>query len=78
MGEGLFQSGQHQRRIPALRLAHEKMDVLRHDHVTDDDKLMALADLLQHFEEEIAGAGCAEKRTALIATCGNEVGVSSA
>jgi hypothetical protein len=54
------------------------MDVLRHDHVTDDDKLMALADLLQHFEEEIAGAGCAEKRTALIATCGNEVGVSSA
>ena len=78
MGEGLFQSGQHQRRIPALRLAHEKMDVLRHDHVTDNDKLMALAHLLQHFEKEIARVGCAEEGTALITTCGNKVGVSSA
>ena len=49
MGEGLFQSGQHQRRISALRLAKdkEKMDMLRHHYITDNDKLMALADLLQ-------------------------------
>jgi hypothetical protein len=52
--------------------------MLRHDYVTDYYKLMALAYLLQYFEEEIARAGCAEKGTALIATCGYKVGVSSA
>jgi hypothetical protein len=49
MGEGLFQSGQYQRRIPALRLAKQKMDMLRHHYITDNDKLMALADLLHDF-----------------------------
>lgn len=78
MGEGLFQGGQHQRRISALWLAKEKMGMLRHDHVTDNYKLMALADLLHDLEKEVAGAGCAEKGTALIATCGNKVGVASA
>src|ERR1700683_1276071 len=78
MGEGLFQSGQHQRRISALRLREEKMDMLRHDYVTDDYKLMALADLLHNFEEEIARAGRPEKGPALITTCGSKVGVSSA
>jgi hypothetical protein len=48
------------------------MDMLRHDHVTDDYKLVALADMLHNFEEEIARAGCPEKGTALITTCGNE------
>jgi hypothetical protein len=78
MGEGLFQGGQHQRRISALRLGEEKMDMLRHDYITDDYKLMVLADLIQNFEEEIARAGCPEKGTALITTCSNKVGVSSA
>jgi hypothetical protein len=78
MGEVLFQGGQHQRRISALRLGEEKMDMLGHDYVTDDYKLMTLADLLHNFEEEIARAGCPEKGTALIATCGNKVRVSSA
>jgi hypothetical protein len=78
MGEGLFQGGQHQRRISTLRLGEEKMDMLRHDYVTGNYKLMALADLSHNFEEEIARAGCAEKGTALIATCSNKVRVSSA
>ena len=52
--------------------------MLRHDHVSDDYKLMTLADLLHNFEEEIARAGCPEKGTALITTCSNKVGVSSA
>jgi hypothetical protein len=52
--------------------------MLRHDYVTHDYKLMALADLLHDFEEEIARAGYPEKRTALITTCSNKVGVSSA
>jgi hypothetical protein len=36
---------------------------LRHDHITDDYKLMALPDLFQDFDKEIARAGCAEKGT---------------
>ncbi len=52
--------------------------MLWHDHVTDNYKLMALTDLFHDFEEEIAGSGRAEKRAALIAAGGNEVGVSSA
>jgi hypothetical protein len=40
--------------VAALRLAEEKMDMLRHDHVTDSYKLMALANLLRDLEEEIA------------------------
>jgi hypothetical protein len=47
-------------------------------HVTDDYKLMTLADLFHNFEEEIAGAGSSEKGTALITTGGNKVRVSSA
>jgi hypothetical protein len=39
---------------------------------------MTLADLFHNFEEEIARARCPEKGAALITTCGNEVGVSSA
>jgi hypothetical protein len=59
-------------------LGEEKMDMLRHDYVADDYKLITLADLLHNFEEEIARAGCPEKGTVLITTCGNRVRVSSA
>jgi len=52
--------------------------MLRHHDITDDDKLMALANLLQNLEEEIARVGCAEKGTALITACGDKVRVSSA
>jgi hypothetical protein len=37
--------------------SNEKMDMFRHDYVTDDHKLMTLADLLHNFEEEIALPG---------------------
>ena len=63
MGESLFQGGHYQRRISPLRLGEQKMDMLRHDYVTDDYKLMTLANLLHNFEEEIARAGCPEKGT---------------
>lgn len=49
MGEALFQSGEHQRGISALRLAEKKMDMLRHYYITDNDKLMSLAHLLHNF-----------------------------
>ena len=47
MGERLLEGCQHQRRISALRLTQEKMDMLRHHYIPDNDKLMALADLFQ-------------------------------
>jgi len=78
MGKGLLQGGHHQRRISPLRLGKQKMDMLRHNHVTGNHKSMVLADLLHNFEEEIARAGCPEKGTALIATGGNKVRVPSA
>jgi hypothetical protein len=76
--EGLFQSGHDKRRISPLQPGKQKMDMLRHDHITDNYKLMALANLLHNFQEEVARAGCAEKRTPLIAAGSNEVRVSSA
>ncbi len=76
IGKILFQSGQGQRRISALRLGEEKMDMLGHDYVTDNHKAMALPDLLHDFKEEVAGARRAEK--GLKAACSDEVGVSRA
>jgi hypothetical protein len=35
------------------------MDMLWHDHVTDDYRLMTLADLLHDFQKQIARAWCA-------------------
>lgn len=52
------------------------MNVLRHNHVTHDDKLMALADLFHNFEEEIAGLVRVEQGTPLAATGSDEVEMS--
>ena len=41
-----FESLHHGRRILLLRFTYQQMNVLGHDHVTDDDKLIALAHLL--------------------------------
>ena len=48
-----------------LRFPEEKMDMLRHDHVTDDDK-------------EMARLGRAKKGPPPVATGGDEVKVSRA
>ena len=50
--------------------------MLWHDHVTDDDKVMALAGLLHDFEEEMARLGRAKKGPPRVATGGDEVKVS--
>jgi hypothetical protein len=42
MGEGLLQCGHHQRRISALRLGEEKMDMLWHDYVTSAPQTVLL------------------------------------
>jgi len=52
--EVLFERGHNERRIAALRFAEKKVDVFGHDYVAYDDQVMALANLFQDFEEEIA------------------------
>jgi hypothetical protein len=44
-------------RLSALPLAKKKTDMLRHHYITENNKLMALADLLHNFEEEIRENG---------------------
>ena len=50
----MFERGHNERRIAALRFAEKKVDVFGHDYVAYDDQVMALANLFQDFEEEIA------------------------
>jgi superfamily I DNA and RNA helicase len=74
----LFQSVHHDRRIAALRFAEEQMHVLGHDHITDNDKTIATADLLQHLEKEIAILPATQQRASLITTGGDKVQLSGA
>jgi len=46
-----FESLHHGRRSFYLRFADQKVNVLGHDHVTDDDELIAPAHLLQHSQQ---------------------------
>jgi len=71
-----FERLHHHRKIFLLRFAEQQMNVLRHDHVTDHDQYVALADLFQDFQKQIAAAGSAEQRLPAIATAGDEVQVS--
>jgi hypothetical protein len=75
----LFQSLHHDRRIAARRFAEEQVHVLGHDHVTNHDKAIAAADLLQHLEKEIAWIlPATQQRASLITTGGDKVQVSGA
>jgi len=59
-----------------FRFADEEVDVLVHDHVSDNNELIALAHLFEHGEKLVATFLCSEQGTALITTAGNEVQVS--
>jgi hypothetical protein len=58
-------------------LADEQMEVLRHDDVASDDKLIFLSDFLQDCQEQIAAAGGSEKGLPMITTAGDEVFVAA-
>lgn len=49
------------------------MDVLGHDHVTDEGEAVPVADFAKHLHEDIPGANRAEQRQASIAGEGNEM-----
>ena len=54
------------------------MYMLGHNHIADNHKPIAAADLLQNFEKQIPILFLSQQCTALIAACGNEMQISSA
>jgi hypothetical protein len=52
------------------------MNVLRHYHIPDHDKLVTASDLLEDFQEAVAATRLAENRLAVIAATGDEVKMS--
>jgi hypothetical protein len=71
-----FQSLHDNRGSTVLWLADEKMKMLGHDHVSDDDELVSLTDLFEDLEKKITPDGAAEQRLTLITTTSDEVKVS--
>src|SRR5216684_2014166 len=65
------------RRSLYLRFADQEVNVLGHDHVTDDHELIARAHLLQHSEQQVATVRRAEQRLLPITTTSDEMQVSS-
>jgi hypothetical protein len=47
--------------------------VLRHHHVSDELAMVTAASLIEDLQEQVAGVGGAEKRSAPIAAAGNEM-----
>jgi hypothetical protein len=57
----------------ARRFVHQKMNVLRHHHITRDNEFILLPDSLQRVFKEIPGFGRGEIRETPITTEGEEV-----
>jgi len=73
-----FESLDHGRGSPFSRFADRQVNVLGHDHVSNDDELIALANLFEHGKKQVATFLCFEEGTALMTTAGNKVKVSGA
>jgi hypothetical protein len=56
-----------------LGLVYQQMHVLRHDHITGDNKAIARADPLQRIFKQFHGGDRGQLRAAPIATEGEEV-----
>src|SRR5690242_838864 len=74
--KALFQDFHHYRGIASIRLGHEEMEVLRHDHVADHDETVILAGALQNLQKQTAAIRLGQERPPLITTAGDEVEVS--
>ncbi len=61
------------RRSLLLRFANQKVNMFRHDHVTNHDKLIASAHLLQNSKKQIATARSAEQLLPPITTARDEM-----
>src|ERR1700692_4859915 len=61
-----------------LRLGHQQMNMLRHDHIADHDEAVALASLFENGEKSIAGFVGSKKWQSPITRAGDKVQVVSA
>ena len=68
-----FESLHHGRGSLLLGLADQEMDVLRHDHVTQNDELIASSDLLQHSQKQVATSRRADPGLPAITTARDEM-----
>src|SRR5579864_4358364 len=75
-GEALLQSLHDDRRVGAFGFTDKQMDVLRHDDVSDQDELVAAADLLEHTQKEVAVARTAQQWLTLVAAGSDEVEIA--
>jgi hypothetical protein len=74
--EPLLEYLHNSRHAASLRFADEKMNVLRHNHISDHDKLVTTSDLVKDFQQPVAAARLTEHRRAMIAAAGDEVEMS--
>jgi len=73
----LFQHLHYRRGITHFRFREQKVDVFRHDHVTDDHKTVPTPRLLKNGEETVASIRGTEQGHASIARIGDKVQVMS-
>jgi hypothetical protein len=64
--DALLQNLNHGGRRPLGWFADQQVNVFRHDHITDERKTVALADLVQDLDKSIFGANRTQERHASI------------
>jgi hypothetical protein len=64
------------RRIADVRLADQQMNVLRHDHKSEQAEVIAVADLAENLKERVARFECPKQGHAPIATARDEMPVA--
>ena len=69
----MLQNLHHRRRRPSLRLRNQKMNVFRHHHIPNQQKLITRASLLQNFQKHVPFPRCPQQRTPPVATASNEM-----
>jgi len=72
-GDTLFQNLDHRGRRSYFRLAHEQMDVFRHDDISDKREPIAVPHLAKNLNRSILGADRAQERHAPVTTKGDEM-----
>ncbi len=65
----------HGRWRPLLRLAYQQMEVFGHHDISDYDKTVAAAHLLEDFEKQASTGGSSQHGTAMITTRSDEMQV---
>ena len=72
----LLQHLHYHRRIGDVRLADRQMNVLRHDHKSEQAEVIAVADLAENLKERVARFGRPQQRHAPVAAARDEMPVA--